>query len=530
MDSLLSQHARRRDWIEEFVKFMTKHWPNSITLWLGVLILLLPRLLCAQASWEFSPYQIEIWWLAGNSPVVSPQLLASVSAGFRERAQIVANAAWEIHESPPPLEVRGDLLLEELPPQYARLKTVFDDLSARDKLIVVRVDEDERGFVVTVRQFDTRTRLWDAVRERVTPQRDQLPFVVWDLVRQSFAPILRVERIQDSSIQARVRAGGLVVNPTENPAAVQPGDALQPILRRNDRTGEPAKTAGISLAPWSAIHVDERAEAVISGTMFSGVRYPLPSRGGVRTERLAMKMNPRLPATRLVVESKSAERQPLEGYEIFSKLPGGEEAKLLGRTDWRGGFVVPPRESTLQVLYVRSGGKLLARLPLVVGSMEKAAVRLVDDQQRLQADGLIAALHSRVTDLVARREILAARIRNLIRQGKFDEAEVLVSQFRQLETRTDLLKGLDEQQPTVRSSDKSTQARIDKMFADARKLLGKFLDPGTAEILHGEVQRAKQAPAPVPETPSPTPQEPVPPLEPTAPPPVSAPTAPAPTG
>jgi hypothetical protein len=301
------------------------------------------------------------------------------------------------------------------------------------------------------------------------------------------------------------------VNPNENPAAVQKGDALQPILRRNDRAGEPAKVAGINIVPWSVIQVNERADGVAKGTMFSGVRFPLPSRGGVRTERLAIKINPRVPATRLIVESKSAERQPMEGYEIYSKIPGAEDAQILGRTDWRGSFAIPPRETALQILYIRSGGKLLARLPLVTGSVEEAFVRLVDDQQRLQADGLIAAMHSRITDLVARREILAARIRNLVKQNKFEEAEALLAQFRQLETRTDLLKTLDEQQPTVRSSDKSTQARIEKMFADARKLLSKFLEPGTADTLNTEIQRAKANPTPV------TPPAPITPETPAAP-------------
>ena len=44
-------------------------------------------------------------------------------------------------------------------------------------------------------------------------------------------------------------------------------------------------------------------------------------------------------------------------------------------------------------------------------------------------------------------------------------------EFRKLETRSDLSRALDEAQQGLVAGDRLTQARMDKLFADARKLL-----------------------------------------------------------
>ena len=68
-------------------------------------------------------------------------------------------------------------------------------------------------------------------------------------------------------------------------------------------------------------------------------------------------------------------------------------------------------DGRLQLLYVKNGKQLLARLPVLPGQSESLLAALVDDDRRLQAEGLVIALQSRALDLVARREILAARFR-----------------------------------------------------------------------------------------------------------------------
>jgi hypothetical protein len=494
----------------------------------AALLAFAPQPAVAQSSWEFSPYDVRVWLVAGPSALVSPGVLERVTTGITDRAEIALGAAWKPQVEIASTDVADELLLPDAPPPYARLIAAAPTLTKADVLIAVRIDADERGWIASARQFLVRSRVWDEIRVRTTGSTDQLPFTAWDAVQAAFQPLARVERVDGKTMTARVRAGGLIVS-DENPAQIRAGEPLQPILRRNDRAGEPLK-GGIQYVPWSVLHADERTDALITGTMHSGLRFPLPSKAGIRTERLAVRIPRPYPATKLLLESRAADRQPLEGYDIHVKAPQGKETQLLGKTNWQGMLeiarakepVAAPAqagaketpalaatESPLHLLYVRSGGKMVARLPLVPGSVPEATVRLIDDQQRLQADGLVAALHSRVTDLVARREILAVRARGKIKQGKFEEAEKLVNEYRTLETRADLLRHLDEQQPKIRSADKQTQGRIDKSFGDARKLLSKFLDPAGADNLAKEIAQAKNPPPPMPEpapAPAPTPQ------------------------
>ena len=69
------------------------------------------------------------------------------------------------------------------------------------------------------------------------------------------------------------------------------------------------------------------------------------------------------------------------------------------------------------------------------------------------------ALQGRVTDLVARREILAARIRKRLTEGKFDDAELLLDEYRGLQSRDELIKDVDAQQGRIADND----AAVDKL-------------------------------------------------------------------
>ena len=230
-----------------------------------------------------------------------------------------------------------------------------------------------------------------------------------------------------------------------------------------------------------------------------------------------MLVQPQCPSTRLHLRSRDPSATPLIGYEVWRKT-ADSEGELLGTTDWRGDIELPKAESgVLQTLLIRSGGQLLARLPVVPGQQPRMEALVVNDDGRLQAEGFVASFQSKIMDLEARRQIAATRIRSKIKEGKFDEAQQLIEQFRILETRSDLGRVLDK--TAIRSTDKTTQLRIDKLLLDARALLGKFLDPEMINVLQRELTAARNpkpgppakstpaktpAPAPTPE-PMPTP-------------------------
>jgi len=201
----------------------------------------------------------------------------------------------------------------------------------------------------------------------------------------------------------------------------------------------------------------------------------------VRLERLALAVRPRYEATKLELRSRTDPAKPLVGYEIHVREEDKNETKLLGVTDEQGTFNVPRGDEPLEMLVIKSGKQLLARLPIVPGQAKTMTAKIVDDDGRLAAEGLIAALSSRALDLVARREILAARIRARVKEGKIDEAQRLLDDFRRLETRNELSRDLDRYRQQATSSDKVTQGRIDKLFTEAQRLL--LLKPLSDELL-----------------------------------------------
>src|SRR5438552_6504315 len=160
----------------------------------------------------------------------------------------------------------------------------------------------------------------------------------------------------------------------------------------------------------------------------------------------------------LVLRSGADRSKRLAHYEIHQRLADSEEAHLLGLTDSHGSLTLYRGEGTLETLVVKNGKQLLARLPLVPGYEKTLTAYVVDDDGRLAAEGFVAALSSRALDLVARREILAARIRARVKEGKTDEAQRMLDEFRRLATRGDLNRDLDRYRRQVSTNDKLTQA------------------------------------------------------------------------
>jgi hypothetical protein len=135
----------------------------------------------------------------------------------------------------------------------------------------------------------------------------------------------------------------------------------------------------------------------------------------------------------------------------------------------------------VETYIIRSGKQLLARLPIVPGAEEELIAHVIDDDPRLAAEGIVSALSSRALDLVARREILAARIRARLKDGKAEAAQVLLDEFRKLATRADLSRDFDRQRQQISSPDKVTQGRIERVFNEGQKLL--LLKPLSDELL-----------------------------------------------
>ncbi|MCI0360560.1 MAG: hypothetical protein L0211_18945 [Planctomycetaceae bacterium] len=450
-----------------------------------------------QANWEYSPYQVRVWIVAEPHPQCPAAIQSDLARRLSARAQAVCGAVWDLAVEPaPPGFVAA--LPDELNLPAAQFQKLSPDVLKGDKLLVVRLVPGSLGWEVEAREFDCHGWQWGPLIRRSASSTAELSLAIWDAAIEAFVPLARIETVDGPSVVARLRAGGLVVR-SNSPVLMDKGSILQPIIRRNDRAGVPLPNTGIQPLAWTLLAVESRADALVQCKLHSGYRAALSSRASPRSERLALAVKPHYPATTLELRSRTAPQRLLTGYEIYAKRPDKEEVVHLGSSDWRGQIALPKGDGSLELLLIRNGAQLLARLPIVAGQDEHLVADLMDDDGRLQAEGAVAALHSRVLDLVARREILASRFRARLKEGKLDEAQALLDQFRLLESRADLSRSFDEMQKAVAASDRLTQQRIGKLFDDARKLLTvKGLSDDMVNTLVAELTRARAAPRTTP--------------------------------
>jgi hypothetical protein len=455
---------------------------NSLLTAFVLFFTFLPNRAHAQAAWEFTPYQAKTWIAQEAVPQLPPSITAALSDTLPARIATTWSGVLRVEVAPAPAKLRCRLLahFEQLTADTIAASVEPKELDT-DKIFLTALHAGSRGFVLRLRELDCPSRQLGPLVEIPFSAIASLPSVITDALAESFTPLARIEIVDDGKLSARLRAGGLITDP-DSPANVEPGMILRPVIRRNDRDGHPAK-GGIQAIPWSYMSVDDKHDATLECTLRSGFRAAIPARGGVRIQRLALLVRPRRDATRLTLRSRGDKSKPLAGYEIHRRLDGEtQETQLLGLTDNRGELLVPRADATkLETLVVKNGQQLLARLPLVPGYEESLTAYVVDDDGRLAAEGFVAALTSRVIDLVARREILAAQIRARVKDNKLDEAQKLLDDFRRLSTRADLTRDLDQFRQQVATTDKTTQQRIDRVFADAQKLL--LLKPLSDELL-----------------------------------------------
>jgi hypothetical protein len=472
--------------------------------------LLFPCRGSAQETWEFSPYQVRLWIASDHHPALSPALREQVASTIEAACHGSVGYQWRLEATPPPGALASEMVqrLDDL--EVDQVLAADRSALRRDKLVLIVLSERQGEFIVALRELDCATRLWNAPVRFTTRLSADLPQLAATGVVEAVRPVAKVDKVDGRNWQARVRAGGLV-SEGNSWGALPAGSLLQPVVRRNGRNGEPLPQ-GIRAPPWSYAAVESREDSVVRGTLHSGYGSVLPVKGGPRTERFLVQVKPRYNSTRLVLQARPTAPEsrrggaragrPLAGYEVFVKHPGEETTELVGLTDWQGKIVLTRDVRPLQLFYIRNGGQLLARLPIVVGDQAEVSANVIDDDPRLLVETYIKAMQSRVMDLVARREILAVRTRAKLKKGEYSEARGLVEEFRQLPSRIELSRELEETQRRARSVPGITGKRIDRLFQDGQRLLMKFLDPAAAERLAQEVAEAEKQGPPAESTPA----------------------------
>jgi hypothetical protein len=501
--------------------------------------------------WHYSPYQMRVWVALAPAAELNEALERQILRTLVERAEAVALAPWTLTSEPAPGPMRGAMLaglewmtveqlspppekndqpssssvpstaalsagasstpseaadlplpggadIPEIPASPAPPRPDYTELlETHDKLTLVRVAPDRGGFLVEARELDCRTRQWSAVFTRRAPHAALIALEAFRAVEEAFRPVARIEQVKGNAVTVRLRAGGLVETP-ESPAHLPEGTVLLPVVRLNDRHGRPREN-GIQIASWAYIVPKETIGAGrLSGELVAGVATPLGARSSSRMEKYGLAAPVRHEKTEVILRARPLSRTdteppPLASYEVHERLPGAEELTFVARSDWRGLVEIEKTEHPIRVLYVKNGSRILSKFPVVPGLVPRVEVNVMNDDRRLEVEGFVSGLQSRIMDLIVAREVMALRIRNRIRDGKLDEAEELMKEFRLLPTRDQVQAELNREEARQRSlpTDRATKALIDKLFNETRGLITKHLEPTLAQTLERELVAAR---------------------------------------
>ncbi len=450
--------------------------------------------------WELSPYTIHIQLAVDDSARSRPSLDTDLAAFLEQRILNTLHPLWSAE-----LEVARAaeryLLLDNLPTLEEHLT---ETTSRFDKRMFLTVVAEADGYRLACREWDQYTRRWGPVLRRNVRQELMLPEQCFALLRRVFAPLATVRADPEDEKRATlVFKGSELPRRTDDTTSANAGDVYQPLVIRSDHTGEVLPN-GVSEVPWTYLTLDEPDDKLDDGpddetnngqwqgTVHSGIRRPFGLRRRGRSEHLAIAVRNPPGVTRVRFYARHDKTRGLSGYEVFRRLAVGAKSEPLGLTNSVGSVEVVPADGEVVTLFLRSDGQLLAKVPVPPGVKSLVEVPIADDTARLRAQAELTALSEQLIDIVARRNILMARVRHRLKEGQFDEAREMLDELDDLPGRSQFNQMISsaERAPNNVSPDPRVQQKIEKLFAQTRKLLGRFLAVRQISELRNEVNAA----------------------------------------
>jgi hypothetical protein len=399
-------------------------------------------------------------------------------------------------------------------------------LKTHDKIFAISLSREHDVFQIQVREIDARLRVMSQTVTTQVATWEAIPRSIAYATQQVFAPMARIEEADTKLAELRLRAGGLIIE-ENHPSKLVPGDVLQPYVRRDDRNGIPTLLQSI---PWTYVAIVETNGVAAKSAIFSGIRSALAGRKNRRTLKICLKVRPANDTTDLKLGVMNDPKSGFSGAEVYRRTPGTEDLTLVGRADWRGitsisepsfplatyerpvattaiasgsepgsegssdgaspsAAVKKPPEmekaqiqlrAPLYIYYIKNGNTLLARLPIVTGNSPMERAELPDDRRRLESEAFVKGIQGEILDVVARRQILAARIKQKIADKKPEEAKKALEELRNEKNYEKMIEGLNAIQRRILSTDRGpitpgTQKRIDQMFDLTRQMMERYL-------------------------------------------------------
>lgn len=461
-------------------------------------------------GWELEPYRIRALLAVDAGGGLSDRLATELSNYLRQRVEAAVGPAWSLQ-----VEVASGV------DRHAVFKAVsttghpaveVDVAPPCDKLLLLAIRNTPFHCELAAREYDRYVQLWSTPLRHASRQRDELGEQLFALAWQAVRPLARLELIPGDEKSVALLPRGIELSrlaPDAQP--IRPGEIMRPVLRRTQRSGELAEE-GLQPVPWTYLEVarpgqpsrgetkGDRAqdrEATKGDKLFARIhsanRQPLGLRRQGRVEQLAIAVRSDPAASTLRLRTRSDPPQPLVGYDVYLQgSDGASAATLVGTSNSRGQVTVQPANTRVSMLVIKHGSFLLARLPVVPGAEPEVDVPLPDDDARLAAEARLTAVREDLIDLVARRNILMARVRQKIEQDDFSAAQQLIRTLDELPGRPQFQLTLTTAARLLRSDDAQMQRRIDQLFQATEAVVAQYLDARPISQLHDELRAAQR--------------------------------------
>lgn len=437
-------------------------------------------------AWSESPYRVMLCCLGDRVPEVRGRATADASASLDMLAESIASELQRRFQRVVMVQARAApapcldwLASNDEPPAIERILESTPDLKGMDKLWLVMIRETAGGFQIQGWERDLMGPRWRALGNAAESQPTRMPRAAADLFTARFAPLGMIGRTKGESVDVRIR-GGLLADEVEGLTLPAANELFEVALFRGDAAA--TKTGPrVEPVPWTVLRVREIRRGKAICDLVSGLRTPFRSQTSGRVIRYALATRPVVDHTVLRLTSNPPANKPLVAYGVSLKDPDAKRSVPVGQTDWRAEIRLVAGDSPLKWVYVHNGNQLLVRLPLVIGAVPLVEARLPDDDPRLAAEGMIRGMQERIVDIRVRQKVLEMRIRDAAKRKDVVEAEKLLGELRDLESKDDFVRMLNDRQRDFVSEDRGVSTRIEQLFLNTRKVLQQ--QPANNELL-----------------------------------------------
>ncbi|WP_166820361.1 hypothetical protein [Thalassoroseus pseudoceratinae] len=363
-----------------------------------------------------------------------------------------------------------------------------------EKRFFVGIARSKAAWEISVREWDTLSQTLGPTKSASVRDLSASPPVIYDLMGDVFRPIVELGEVDlgTRAVAFTLKAGAftppeMIEDSTTDPlrAQVHPNDVILPFIQYRNRDGSLRKN---QFLPWTYLVVDgvERGRGV--SHFVSGIRVPLGSAQSKRVRTYGLAVKPLFPQSALQLRLRRNNDRRLAAHDVTvatsARLATEPETKLADLFTDRSGTVEIPVFQAARIvwIYIKSGQQLLAKLPYAPGLEEFATVDLPDDGVRLEVEGDIDQLKSRLVDVVARRAAATIRARALAKANNWKGVDRELKTLQELPTRADLQADLTQiRLPRLERARKQRNnvavRKIQKQCDEISLLIDRYLDP-----------------------------------------------------